>query len=63
MLDFCAGSGTTGAAALELGRRFVLVDDNREALDVMARRFRGVADPEWIGYNPRRPRKKRGIDI
>jgi site-specific DNA-methyltransferase (adenine-specific) len=43
VLDFFAGSGTTGAAALELGRRFVLVDDNREALDVMARRFRGVA--------------------
>jgi site-specific DNA-methyltransferase (adenine-specific) len=32
VLDFFAGSGTTGAACLELGRRFVLVDDNPEAL-------------------------------
>ena len=39
VLDFFAGSGTTGAAALEEGRRFVLVDDNPEALEVMRRRF------------------------
>ena len=37
--DFFAGSGTTGAACLELGRRFLLVDDNPEAFDVMRRRF------------------------
>ena len=37
--DFFAGSGTTGAAALELGRRFLLVDDNPEACAVMARRL------------------------
>ena len=37
--DFFAGSGTTGAAALELGRRFLLVDDNPEAYAVMARRL------------------------
>ena len=35
VLDFFAGSGTTGAAAAELGRRFVLVDGNAEAIDVM----------------------------
>ncbi len=39
VLDFFAGSGTTGAAALELDRRFVLVDRNREAIDVMRKRF------------------------
>lgn len=54
VLDFFAGSGTTGAAALELGRRFILVDDNPEALEVMARRFRGVADIEWVGFDPTR---------
>ncbi len=41
VLDFFAGSGTTGAAAAELGRRFLLVDNNPEAIHVMARRFSG----------------------
>jgi site-specific DNA-methyltransferase (adenine-specific) len=41
VLDFFAGSGTTGAAALAEGRRFVLVDDHPEALAVMKRRFAG----------------------
>lgn len=43
VLDFFAGSGTTGAAALELGRRFLLVDSHKEAIDVMKARFRGKA--------------------
>ena len=41
VLDFFAGSGTTGAAALECGRSFVLVDSNAEAIDVMRKRFTG----------------------
>ena len=47
MLDFFAGSGTTGAACLEFGRRFILVDDNPEAIEVMRRRFDGIPDIEW----------------
>ncbi len=39
VLDFFAGSGTTGAAALELGRKFCLIDDNPEAFEVMRERF------------------------
>ena len=39
VLDFFAGSGTSGAAALELGRKFVLIDENPEAIEVMRRRF------------------------
>ncbi|MGH9156813.1 MAG: DNA-methyltransferase [Acidimicrobiales bacterium] len=39
VLDFFAGSGTTGAVAKKLGRRFVLVDQNREAIEVMRRRL------------------------
>jgi site-specific DNA-methyltransferase (adenine-specific) len=39
VLDFFAGSGTTGAAALELGRRVLLVDENPDAVAVMARRL------------------------
>ncbi len=50
VLDFFAGSGTTGVACLELGRRFILVDNNPQALQVMAQRFDGVAGIEWIGY-------------
>ncbi len=39
VLDFFAGSGTTGAVAREQGRSFFLVDNNPEAIDVMARRL------------------------
>ena len=53
VLDFFAGSGTTGVACLELGRRFILVDNNPEALEVMARRFDGVPNIEWIGFDPK----------
>lgn len=40
VLDFFAGSGTTGAAAAELGRSFILVDQNPESIQVMKERFR-----------------------
>lgn len=52
VLDFFAGSGTTGAAAHELQRRFILVDNNREALEVMARRFYGISEIEWVDFDP-----------
>jgi site-specific DNA-methyltransferase (adenine-specific) len=39
VLDFFAGSGTTGAAARALGRRFVLIDRNPEAIGVMRARL------------------------
>jgi site-specific DNA-methyltransferase (adenine-specific) len=44
VLDFFAGSGTAGAAALETGRRFVLVDASDEAIRTMQRRFAGRDD-------------------
>ncbi len=44
VLDFFAGSGTTGAVAQELQRRFVLVDSNPEAIEVMRRRLAVDAD-------------------
>ncbi len=43
VLDPFAGSGTTGVACRELGRRFLLVDNHPEAIAVMRRRF--GADP------------------
>jgi site-specific DNA-methyltransferase (adenine-specific) len=48
VLDFFAGSGTTGAACLELGRRFILIDNNPQAIAVMQNRFNGNPDIEWI---------------
>jgi site-specific DNA-methyltransferase (adenine-specific) len=39
ILDFFAGSGTTGAAASELGRNFVMIDQNDEAIQVIKNRF------------------------
>jgi len=39
VLDFFAGSGTTGAVAHALDRRFVLVDENPAAVDVMRARL------------------------
>ncbi|MFM8927024.1 MAG: DNA-methyltransferase [Rhodoluna sp.] len=39
VLDFFAGSGTTGAAASELGRSFILIDQNPEAIEIMKQRF------------------------
>ncbi len=51
VLDFFAGSGTTGAACLDLGRQFILVDNNPQSLQVMARRFAGVDDITWHGVD------------
>jgi len=38
-LDFFAGSGTLGAVATKLGRRYVLIDSNPEAHRVMVERL------------------------
>jgi len=40
VLDFFAGSGTTGEAAAKNGRRFLLVDESAEAVAVMERRLK-----------------------
>jgi site-specific DNA-methyltransferase (adenine-specific) len=39
VLDFFAGSGTTGHAAASLDRNFILIDQNPEAIQVMKERF------------------------
>ena len=38
-MDFFAGSGTLGEAAALLDRNFILVDNNDEAIRVMAKRL------------------------
>jgi site-specific DNA-methyltransferase (adenine-specific) len=49
VLDYFAGSGTTGEAAALAGRDFVLVDQNREAVEIMARRL-AAHQPELVGF-------------
>jgi len=48
VLDFFAGSGTTGAAAAALGRDFILVDSNPEAIEVMRTRFSAHPEVEFV---------------
>jgi site-specific DNA-methyltransferase (adenine-specific) len=55
-LDFFAGSGTLGAVAAQLGRHYVLIDSNPQAVEVMRARLgellptaSDVPDaPEWV---------------
>ena len=47
VMDFFAGSGTLGEAAVQLGRGFILVDNNPEAIRVMIRRL-GKYNPQYI---------------
>lgn len=47
VLDFFAGSGTTGAVCLETGRQFILTDSNPQAIEVMQKRFL-AAEVEWL---------------
>lgn len=40
--DFCAGSGTTGAVAERLGRRWIMADQSRGAVQLMRKRLAEV---------------------
>ncbi|RME59468.1 site-specific DNA-methyltransferase [Candidatus Parcubacteria bacterium] len=51
VMDFFAGSGTTGEAAARNGRNFMLIDNNPDAIDVMANRLAAFR-PEFVGCNP-----------
>jgi site-specific DNA-methyltransferase (adenine-specific) len=46
VLDFFAGSGTTGVAAAKHGRSFVMVDESTTAVAVMEKRL--------AAFSPRR---------
>ncbi len=49
-LDFFAGSGTLGAVAAQLGRRFVLVDSNPQAMAVMRKRLTAASDTVFLRW-------------
>jgi len=48
-LDFFAGSGTLGAVAARMGRRYVLIDSNPEAVRVMRARLAAVGAQKPAG--------------
>ena len=50
VLDFFAGSGTTGEAAARSGRDYILVDSSPEAARVMAKRLAGF-EPQCVGFS------------
>jgi site-specific DNA-methyltransferase (adenine-specific) len=53
VLDFFAGSGTTGEAAARNGRGFVLVDSSRDAITAMTKRL-AEWSPELVRLRARR---------
>ncbi|MFO0665004.1 MAG: site-specific DNA-methyltransferase [Polyangiaceae bacterium] len=52
VLDFFAGSGTTGEAAALHGRGFVLIDESKAAVKVAAERLASYA-PKCLGFSMR----------
>jgi len=48
VLDFFAGSGTVGEVCLELERKFILVDNNPQAIAVMKERFKDEHSIQWV---------------
>ncbi len=48
VLDFFAGSGTTGEAATLANRRFILIDENPEAIAVMKSRLKNLHKQEGL---------------
>jgi len=50
VLDFFGGSGTTASVAVQLGRKFLTVDSNPEAFEVMKRRLGGSLLSEGIEF-------------
>jgi len=47
VLDFFAGSGTIGESANKYGRKFILIDENEQAIQVMKQRFSGFENLDW----------------
>lgn len=50
VLDFFAGSGTSGAVAGNLGRRFVMIDENPEAVAIQRERLAAISGLGTVEY-------------
>lgn len=53
VLDFFGGTGTTGAVALKMRRRFILAEQLGKHVDIIKRRLRKVVDGEQSGISKR----------
>lgn len=51
VLDFFAGSGTTGAACMKMGRRFIMVENLPQHIDIIKRRLDKVIAGEQSGIS------------
>lgn len=58
VLDFFAGSGTTGYSCYQLKRKFILIDSSRQAIAVMKKRFKGIKNIKWIDFSSRNKKGK-----
>jgi site-specific DNA-methyltransferase (adenine-specific) len=63
VLDFFAGSGTTGAAAAELGRNAILIDESPEAVRIMQARLAETCSPAKQGNQKDQQREDRGPPV
>ena len=59
-LDFFAGSGTLGAVAAQLGRRYVLIDESADAVAVMRRRLPAASFAATADAAAGSPSRRRG---
>ena len=62
VLDFFAGSGTTGEAAVRAGRNVVLIDNHPEAIKVMAKRL-AFANPSLHDEGETHQREFPGLSL
>ncbi|MCA9244794.1 MAG: site-specific DNA-methyltransferase [Phycisphaerales bacterium] len=59
VLDFFAGSGTTGEAAARAGREAVLIDESKEAVEIMSKRLAFAKPRVRLGQTNAPGRKKK----
>jgi site-specific DNA-methyltransferase (adenine-specific) len=55
VMDFFAGSGTTAAVAHKLGRKFLTIDQNPEAIEVIQKRISEIdlnSSVEYLSFKP-----------
>lgn len=62
VMDCFAGSGTTGDAAARNGRRYLLVDNNHDAVEVTARRL-AASSPVCVGFEPPHVDVQSGLNL
>ena len=53
VLDFFGGTGTTGAVAMKMGRRFILAEQLERHVDISKRRLKKVTEGEQSGVSKR----------